>query len=87
MGEAALTNYVKGTKHIQHEKIARDYLPIQAFFNSTKTTRPTSGPGSVSDMSTAATAKQSTLNVTPALFDVATLATEILWAQKVADSY
>ncbi|XP_051238135.1 uncharacterized protein LOC127353140 [Dicentrarchus labrax] len=81
MGEAALTSHAKGTKHIQHEKTARDGLPIQAFFNSTKTTaRPASGPGSVSNMSVVATAKQSTLNVIPAPTATAASAAEILWA-------
>ena len=86
MGEAGLTSYAKGTKHIQNEKTARDGLPTQAFFNSTKTTaRPASRLVSASDLSTVATAKQSTLNVKPTPTASATSATEIRWARKVAD--
>lgn len=62
MGEAALSSHVKGTKHIQHEKSVRDGLPIQVFFNSTKTMVRPSGPGSAFDQSTVATATQNTLD-------------------------
>ncbi len=38
MGGAALTSHDNGTKHIQHEKAVREGLPVQEFFNLTKTT-------------------------------------------------